>query len=88
MEADAGYAGEPAHFELLHEDYGSATWKKRKDNARSRHEAVNKRLKCFGVLHQIFRMKAKNHKIYFNAVTVITQLSIENGLKRRLGNEC
>ena len=79
VEADAGYAGEPAHIELPHEDYGSATWKKRKANARSRHEVVNRRLKFFGVLHQKFRLKPENHKMYFTAVAVITQLDIENG---------
>ena len=46
---------------------------------RSRHETVNKRIKDFGILSQVYRHKLIDHCHVFRAVVVLTQLAIENG---------
>jgi hypothetical protein len=42
-------------------------------------ETVNKRMKQFGALLQVFRHDPRKHAIVFESVAVLTQLSIENG---------
>ena len=48
--------------------------------ARSRHETVNKRLKQFGILKNVYRHKLNKHQVVFSAVAVIVQLEIQNGM--------
>ena len=78
VETDNGYKGMPFHVRrpgnnLNHSD------KVAKSMARARHEAVNRKLKTFGVLGKTFRHPLKRHKVCFKAVAVCTQASIELG---------
>lgn len=50
-----------------------------KQNARSRHENVNRRLSQFSCLQQTFRHDLRKHKPVFGAVAVITQVAFESG---------
>lgn len=45
----------------------------------SRHETVNKRMKQFKILKNVYRNKLEKHPIVFHAVANLTQLMIENG---------
>ena len=53
--------------------------KKVHERIMSRHETVNKRLRQFSVLRQVFRHDIKKHPICFHAVVNITQIILENG---------
>ena len=46
---------------------------------RSRQETINKRFKLWGCLAQTFRHDLDQHGDVFRAVTVICQLTINNG---------
>ena len=50
-----------------------------KDDARARHETVNRRLKHWGILKNVFRHDIEKHTNELRAVAVITQLEFENG---------
>lgn len=83
VEADAGYRGEPNKCRVP-ADYQHARHKRQKCRARARQETVNRRFKQFGVLSQRFRHRVtcenlSLHKTVFEAVVVITQLTINNG---------
>ena len=78
VEADRGYRGEPTKVRTPN-DYVSQTDKKAKKRARARHETINRRLKQFGCLRQMFRHGVEKHKAVFAAVAVCTQLCFENG---------
>lgn len=75
VEADKGYRGEPL-FVSVPEDFQSEQHKQSKNHARARHEQVNRRLKNFECLHQVFRHDLSKHVDVFWAVAVITQLSL------------
>ncbi len=76
VEADAGYAGD---FTIsVPDDATTFSQIFMKNDARARHETVNKRLKQFKVLKE-FRHEIDFHQSCFDAVAVITQLGIENG---------
>ena len=69
--------------------------RKKKSIARAQHEAVNGRLKQFGVLTTHFRHMKPNregmmekHKTCFAAVAVITQLKFMHGMKTFGGVDC
>jgi hypothetical protein len=78
VEADKGYRGE-RHKIRTADNYLSRTDRKAKKKARARHETVNKRLKQWGCLKQIFRHDPRKHKLVFKAVAVCTQLCFEHG---------
>lgn len=78
VEADRGYRGEPTKIRTPI-DARNRRERKRKAIARARHETCNRRFKQFGILKQVFRSNISRHAIVFEAVAVITQLSIENG---------
>ena len=46
---------------------------------RNRQETVNKRMKNWGALKQVWRHRFTGHADVFRAVAVVTQMSIENG---------
>ena len=77
-EADKGYRGEPS-VTRVPTDWINVSEKRAKQNARARHEMVNKDLKQFGCLKQVYRHDLKKHKGIFDAVTTITQLKYEHG---------
>ncbi len=47
--------------------------------ARSRHETLNRRLKAWGFLGNVYRHDIREHGMVFYACAVITQLSVANG---------
>ena len=78
VEADKGYRGEPQFVNPTNLFLGT-NGKKEKFLVQSRHETVNKRLKQWNCLHQVFRHNVEKHGPVFRAVAVITQLAFENG---------
>ena len=83
VEADRGYRGEPTKVRIP-VDYATEAEKREKSVVRSRHETVNARFKSFRVLSDRFRHHISDdnmmkHGLVFNAIVVITQLSISNG---------
>lgn len=83
VEADDGYHGDdpiyiktPRGLSSLSE---GAKAKELRHRIRSRHETVNKRIKDFSILSQVYRHKLIDHCHVFRAVVVLTQLAIENG---------
>jgi hypothetical protein len=78
VEADRGYRGEPTKIRTP-VDYQTRREKKRKSRARACQETVNKRFKQWGCLKQCFHHDLSKHKHVFQAVVVLTQLSINNG---------
>ena len=84
VEVDHGYSGDDK-MKIPSLGFNSKE-RKMKSNARAQHEAVNGRLKQFGVLTTHFRhMKPskeemmRKHGMCFNAVAVITQLKFIAG---------
>ena len=78
VEADKGYRGDS----MVHApDDHAPTYAQylAKEKVRDRHETINKRLKEFGCLRQIFRHEIHKHCHCFEAVAVIVQLTIERG---------
>jgi hypothetical protein len=78
VEADNGYRGEPNHARTA-DGFVSQADDRAKWTARNRHETVNRRLKQWGCLKQVWRHNRRLHKTVFAAVVVITQLAFENG---------
>jgi hypothetical protein len=72
--ADKGYA-DPNYFIFPQFNVPNARHKL----IMARHETVNRRLKQFGVLGQVFRHKLQLHPRCFKAVINLTELMIENG---------
>lgn len=82
------FAGEKAQADGIYEceatcicpnQFDAARVQWLKNDVRARHETVNKRLKQFGVLKQVFRQELSKHKAVFECVAVITQIAIRNG---------
>jgi hypothetical protein len=78
VEADNGCRGEPNHARTA-DGFVPLVDDRTKWHARSRHETVNRRLKQWGCLKQVWRHDCQLHKTVFAAVAVITQLAFENG---------
>ena len=83
VEADDGYlAGDPEVVKcparILHEE----EQKKYRKRVRARQESVNKRIKQWGIMggdHRSYRHDLLKHQLFFDVVTLITQVAIENG---------
>lgn len=80
VEADRGYRGEYYHVRTT-VDYDDDEELISKGKVLARHETVNRRFKQFGVLKQVFRHHIGVHRVVFESVVVLTQLSINNGDK-------
>ena len=83
VEADSGYskfdpeyAKTPSNAHLRNEDSNELA-----NTARARQETINKRLKQWGCLSQVYRHELEFHTELLRAVAVMTQLSIDNGEK-------
>ena len=76
-EADKGYRGEPEVIDLP--DEGPSHLIGPKARASMRHETCNKRFKNWGCMARSFRHGVALHSDCMHAITVLTQLSIENG---------
>jgi len=77
-QADLGYRGEYGTL-IVPNEFDSKAIKRLKADVRARHETVNKRFKQFGALSRVFRHDLDKHQSVFDAVAVLTQLSIRNG---------
>ena len=80
VEADDGYIGEasgcikcPKSFSNPEETLFM------QQRVRNRQETVNKRMKNWGVLKQVYRHRFSGHGDLFTAIAVITQITIDNG---------
>ena len=76
-EADLGYRGKPDTIDLP--DEGPFHLILAKKRARMRHETCNRRFKNWGCLTSNFRHGVDVHRDCMYAITVLTQLAIENG---------
>ena len=77
-EADAGYKGEP--LVIRHPDvFVSKTDIKAKKLSRLRHETINRRIKQFECMSNVYRHDREKHHLLFKAVIVIIQVTFENG---------
>ena len=78
VEADKGYRGDDK-VDAPDDNTPSYAQYKSKEHVRERHETVNKRFKEFACLKNTFRHEISKHGMCFDAIAVITQLSIEFG---------
>ena len=78
VEADSGYVGE-ADFIRTRYDYATKEERKEKDRICNRHEACNRRFKCWGILKQEYRHDILHHGHVMLAIVSMTQLVIDNG---------
>lgn len=76
VEADNGYGGEPQFIRMRDEPEVSTIQFIAKARARARHEAVNGRMKIFGILKGRFRHDLNDHGRVTRAIAVITNLSM------------
>ena len=80
IEADDGYIGDAPEKAKCP---GSVTNKleneKMQKRVRSRQETINKRVKQWAILSDMYRHDITQHGYIFRAIAVITQLAIENG---------
>lgn len=75
--ADKGYVGEsPKYVKCPGGAYCTEEAALMQNNARLRHETMNKRLKQWGCLFQQYRHARNKHGDIFRAVVVITQLCL------------
>ena len=77
LEADKGYAGDPAYVDTPEQPIEDGI--RKKSIVRARHETANGRLKQWGCLSNVFRHDILKHQSVLYAVAVITQLETENG---------
>ena len=78
VEADRGYLGlDPEFAKTPAGPMRVAEKKDLQNTVRACHETVNKRLKQFEILHQVYRHDVLDHCFVFRAVAVITQLSFD-----------
>ena len=79
VEADDGYIGEhPRHIKCPKGFANPEQTLFIQQRARNRHDTVNKRVKNWGILKQVYRHDIPKHGDVFRAIAVITQLSITN----------
>lgn len=77
VEADRGYVGESRIRTPVYG--GPESYRDQQSTVRARHETANRRFKQWNILSRVFRHDLEKHQSVFEAVAVITQLSIENG---------
>jgi hypothetical protein len=78
--ADRGYTGKDVEL-CTPNTFDSDEVRKYKSRARSRHETINRKLKDFSILETRFRHHVKKHQNVFEAVAVIVQIDMNNGMK-------
>lgn len=71
--ADKGY--NDSKFFILPNDENSIMHKR----IMSRHETINKRIRQFKILNDVFRHDIQYHPIVFHAIINVTQLMLKNG---------
>ena len=75
--ADKGYRGKPNTIDLPED--GTLEWIQEKNQACARHETCNNRFKKWNALKGVFRHSTSLHEDAFQAIVVLTQISIETG---------
>ena len=75
--ADRGYAGDSRV--CTPEDAVNSDHRSSMRIARARHESINHLLKLWGWLSQVFRHGRCKHQLVFEAVVLLTQMSISGG---------
>jgi len=79
VEADKGYRGHPDKIKCQGNVANLAENWEMQGRVRARHEMLNRRLKNWGILSQVFRYHIMMHGDVFWACAVVTQLTVENG---------
>ena len=80
VEADRGYsAGDPEFVKCRGSGFHDPSQRSVRNDIMARHETVNSRLKNFGILSKRYSHKVQDHQMVFDAVSMILQLSFENG---------
>ena len=70
--ADKGYRGHPCYFDAPWQHLDNDAQRRRKRNARARHETINRRLKAFRILHNKFRCPLAKHCMVSVSYTHLT----------------
>jgi DDE superfamily endonuclease len=78
--ADNGYHGEDAIISAPNR-LDNVETKEFKSRARARHETLNGRIKSHKITDSRFRSAPDKHKIIFEAVAVVVQYDMDNGMK-------
>jgi DDE superfamily endonuclease len=78
--ADNGYHGEDAIISAPNQ-LDSQETREFKRRARARHETLNGRIKSHNITDQRFRSVHIKHQIIFEAVAVVVQYDMDNGMK-------
>ena len=82
VEADDGYLGEAPEFvKCPKSSTNPVECQRMQAIARNHQETVNLRFKNWGILRQLYRHDISHHGSVFEAIAVMTQVSIENGEK-------
>ena len=80
VEADDGYIGEAPRQVKCPKSAANPTENLgMQSRVRSRHETLNGRFKCWGILKQIYQHDVAKHSQVFWAIAVIIQLAINDG---------
>jgi DDE superfamily endonuclease len=78
--ADNGYHGEDAIISAPNPLDDRET-KEFKSRARARHETLNGRIKAHNITNQRFRSAVNKHQVVFEAVAIVVQYDMDNGVK-------
>jgi hypothetical protein len=78
VEANDGYCGHTDKIKCP-QNNASPVVLAMQGRARAHHEMLNKRLKNWGILKQVFRHHISLHGDVFQTCTVLRQLAIDNG---------
>lgn len=78
--ADNGYNGEDEIISAPN-PLDTREAKQYKSRARARHESLNGRIKTHNIVDQRFRSSHDKHQIIFEAVAIIVQYDMDNGMK-------
>jgi hypothetical protein len=78
VEADKGYRGHPDKIKCPGNDANPAENRGMQGRVRAHHEMLNRRLKTWGILSQVFRHHITMHCNVFRVCAVVTQLTIQD----------
>jgi hypothetical protein len=79
VKADEGYVGHPDKIKCPQNVCNPAEKWVMHGRVRARHETLNRRLKNWGILSQVYCHTIMQHSNVFQACAVVTQLTIKNG---------
>ncbi len=79
VEADKGYVGHPNKIKCPQNVGNPREKRAMQGRVRARHKMLNRWLKNWGILYQVYCHDIMRHGDVFRACAVVTQLTIENG---------